>query len=61
MTKNKQYIFFKTVGLLRNLECNSDETIVYYIAIVLNQINREIGDIPVSKNKVENQTVISYR
>ena len=61
MTKIKQYIFFKTVGLLRTSECNSDEAIVYYIAIVLNQINREIGDIPLSKNKVENQTVILYR
>ena len=49
------------MGLLRNLECNSDQTMVYYIAIVLNQIYREIGDIPLSKNKVENQTVISYR
>ena len=61
MTKIKQCIFFKTVGLLRNLGCNSDQRIVYYIAIVLSQINREIGDIPLSKNKEENQTVILYR
>lgn len=61
MTKIKQCMCFKTVGLLRNLECNSDQTMVYYIAIVLNQIYREIGDIPLGKNKVENQTVISYR